>query len=120
MTTEEVGETITTKSLHKKGVYKEIEQDSRADLAFRSDGTVTGKGFDYIDVRPLRGSRQMERNQERQIHGEVDGGIRGRLLDDGSGYLQQRYDQCPIRFKPRSSWGGTLGVLRSSRRERID
>jgi len=46
---DEGGEVITTKFLNKVGVKKEIEQDSRADLAFLEDGTVTGKGFDYID-----------------------------------------------------------------------
>eukprot|EP00581_Thalassiosira_minuscula_P008628 CAMPEP_0183708618 /NCGR_PEP_ID=MMETSP0737-20130205/4866_1 /TAXON_ID=385413 /ORGANISM="Thalassiosira miniscula, Strain CCMP1093" /LENGTH=390 /DNA_ID=CAMNT_0025936513 /DNA_START=393 /DNA_END=1568 /DNA_ORIENTATION=- len=66
---EEVGETITTKSLHKKGVYKEIEQDSRADLAFRSDGTVTGKGFDYIDDGPyaVRGKWRGIKNDKSMV-----------------------------------------------------
>ena len=49
VTIEDEGETITTKSLNKVGLKKDIEQSSRADLAFRQDGTVTGKGFDYID-----------------------------------------------------------------------
>merc|ERR1712232_739535 len=49
VTIQDEGETITTKSLNKVGVKKEIEQDSRADLTFLKDGRVTGKGFDYVD-----------------------------------------------------------------------
>lgn len=49
VTIQDEGKTITTKSLNKVGVKKEIEQDSRADLTFSKDGTVRGKGYDYMD-----------------------------------------------------------------------